>query len=138
MSTNRNHWAYMTEKLLLRRAAERHTKSPCREAFARTADGRSVSPEHRTARAWCAIGAVRAELPRDPQRMDAVNCLNAAARVYGFDSVADANDNASDLMPDIWSEAIEMDEAQPLTGKALLAARAYDARRRAMIASGVL
>lgn len=118
---------------LLRRAAERHTKRPCRGVFARDSDGASVPPESPCAMYWCAVGAVRAERPVFVQRTVAVNFLDGAAKVYGLFDSAEVNDHREDLMPDVWSEA---DEAQPLHGQALIDARVYEARRLGMIARG--
>jgi hypothetical protein len=117
---------------LLRRAAERHTNSPCRETMARDAAGEPVPPTSPHARAWCAIGAVRATKVSVAQRGHAEEILRGVAWQFGIRGLITANDEHPDIMPDIWSEAIEYDEAKPLTGKALLAARAYEARRRAM------
>jgi hypothetical protein len=76
--------------------------------FARTKEGHRVSPTDARAVKFCALGA----LERARVGSAAWYCLHAArSRHIVGRSLGEVNDDHPDLLPDIWSEAIEADEA---------------------------
>lgn len=106
---------------ILRRAAERWVSSPARGWLALDVGGIPCDPRSSNAVAWCALGAIRAEVAKGHWYI-CYRTLEEAALNIVDKPLPVVNDRYPELMPDVWSEAIEAAEAfearTPRTGDA--------------------